>query len=72
MLPRASTTAEDPVTQKAGPLRLPIQGQRKRGMNKCERTSVNYGAIFTETTCAVLEPQKVKRRRKGQRLYFKK
>ena len=30
MLPRASTTAEDPVTQKAGPLRLPSQGTKEK------------------------------------------
>ena len=30
MLPRASTTAEDPVTQKEGPLRLPSQGPKEK------------------------------------------
>ena len=34
MLPKASTTAEDSVTQKTGPLRLPSQGTKKKRNEK--------------------------------------
>ena len=41
-------------------------------MKKCERTCVNDGVTFTETTHTLLESWKEKRGRKGQRLYLKK
>jgi len=34
MLPRASTAAEDSVTEKAGPLRLPSQGTKEKRNEK--------------------------------------
>ena len=51
----------------------PSQGTKdKKEQKKCERTCVNNGITFTGTTHTLLESQKQKRGRKGQRLYLKK
>ena len=49
----------------------PEDKEAKR-MKRCERTCANFGITFTVTTCTLLESQKQKRGRKGQRLYLKK
>ena len=72
MLPRASTTAEDPVTQKEGPLRLPSQGPKEKRndqvwKNLCEL----WGNIHRNNLCIIGVPEG-DRGRKGQRLHFKK
>ena len=72
MLQRASETAEDSVRPKTRQLNYPARGQRRKLLNKCERTCVNDGVTFIETTRTLLESRKEKRGRKGQRLYLKK
>lgn len=54
---------------------IDITSQRAKKKKECKRvkeTQVNYGMTFTETTCILLESQKEKRERNGQRLYLKK
>lgn len=66
MLPRASTTAEDPVTQKAGPLRLyPARGQRKRGTTKCGKNLCELWGNIHRNNSAIIGVREGEEREKG-------
>ena len=71
MLPRASTTAEDPVTQKAGPLRLPSQGTKEKRNDQVWKNLCELWGNIHRNNLRIIGVPEGDRGRKGQRLHFK-
>ena len=65
MLPRASTTAEDPVTQKEGPLRLPSQGTKEKRNDQVWKNLCELWGNIHRNNLHIIGVQEGEEREKG-------
>ena len=68
MLPRASITAEDPVTQKAGPLRLPSQETKEKRNDQVWKNLCELWGNIHRNNLHIIGVQEGEEREKGSEI----